>query len=243
MIRRVDLNSGMVVLLVGAIAILHCAGTARGADPKAPDITTTFAEIKKDFSADATAAATKYLGKIVRIDATVTGVSEFNMDNQYIFTLGDGPRIRCTASDAAKKAAKAISATQSATIQGKCIAATADKFALSACEVVKVGDDPSKKITAADLAKAFADKKGGLLDGSPLTVEGTVASVSIDHEQVVLDGCTADGKTVNVNCLVGTSGEGDIKSLKKGDKITLKGTCSGMLGGSDVILQDSVVQN
>jgi hypothetical protein len=236
-----------VVVAVVALALFAQTGRVfadAGATTKPADFTVSSADIKKEFAADADAASKKYTGKIVRVAGTVNSVSEFNMDGQYIFTVDGMPAIRCTASAAGRKDCKAIAIGQDATVQGKCAEATKDKFTLGDCEVITAGKDPSVTVSAADLAKAFATKTGARdYNGEDVTVEGTVSEVKIEHYQVFLDGFkTAEGKTVNVKCMVGASGEGDAKKLKKGSKVVVKGRCTGIMDGEDVVIAYAVIQ-
>lgn len=223
-------------------------GNAARADepPKPPDadITVSVDDIKKDFAADEAAAKAKYDGKIVRVTGTLKTVADYDVDYNYAFTLDGMPAINCVASKSGSKGAKAISIGQEATVQGKCTTATKDSFALSACQVISTGKDPSTKVAAADLAKAYATKGHPAdYEGATVTIDGTVASVDVDSFKVFLVGYTgADGKPVNIKCPLGPSFEDSLKKLTKGSKVVVKGTCNGMMDGDDVVIQFAVLQ-
>jgi tRNA_anti-like len=229
---------------------LVCLGNhnaARADDAtKAPDaeLTVSVGDIKKDFAADEAAGKAKYLGKIVRISGTMKTVADFDVDSKYAFSLDGTPAINCVASVAGAKGAKAICVRQDATVQGKCITATLDKFELADCQVISAGKDPSTKVSAADLAKAFATKNHSAdYEGAVLTIEGTIAKVDVDSYKVFLEGTTtADGKPMNVKCLLGVSGEAAVKKLSKGSKVVIKGTCAGTMDGDNVVIQFAVAQ-
>jgi hypothetical protein len=213
---------------------------------KAPvaDVTVSVDDIKKDFASDEAAAKAKYDGKIIRVTGTLKTVADFDVDGNYAFTLDGMPAVNCVASKSGSKGCKAISIGQEATVQGKCTTATADSFALSDCQMISLGKDPSIKVSAADLAKAFATKtRTDDYEGVAVTVDGTVVSVDVDAYKVFLEGCTGtDGTAVRVRCLVGVSGEDALTKLTKGSKVVVKGTCIGMNDTPDVVIQFAVLQ-
>jgi hypothetical protein len=215
-----------------------------GAKAPAPDITVSVDDIKKDFASDEAAAKAKYDGKIIRVTGTLKTVADFDLDGNYAFTLDGMPAVNCVASKSGSKGCKAISIGQEATVQGKCTTATADSFALSDCQMISLGKDPSIKVSAADLAKAFATKtRTEDYEGVSVTVDGTVASVDADAFKVFLDGFTAaDGTALKVRCLVGVSGQDSLAKLTKGSKVVVKGTCIGMNDTPDVVIQFAVLQ-
>ena len=138
--------------------LTHSARADDAVKAPAADITVSVDDLKKDFAGDEATATKKYLGKIVRVTGTLKSAADFDVDGKYAFTLDGTPAINCTASPSGRSGAKAISVGQEATIQGKCATATRDEFALSDCQVISTGKDPATKVSAADLAKAYATK-------------------------------------------------------------------------------------
>lgn len=70
--------------------------------------------------------------------------------------------------------------------------------------MVSAGEGPSKKVSAADLARGFASRPGDY-QGYPPTVDGTVDSVEPGGDTVIFAGYKdASGKIFNVTCMVGT---------------------------------------
>jgi tRNA_anti-like len=242
----------IAVVILLALALLWLSNLIRGipafADdqPKSPDadVTVSADDIKKDFASDEAAAKAKYLNKIIRVTGTLKTVADFDVDGNYAFTLDGTPAVNCIASKSGSKGCKSISIGQQATVQGKCTTATADSFALSYCQMISLGKDPSIKVSAADLAKAFATKTGtDVYEGVCVTVDGTIASVDADAYKIFLDGFTAaDGTAMKIKCLVGVSGGDALAKLAKGSKVIVKGTCIGMNDSPDVVIQFAVLQ-
>lgn len=232
------------VLWLANLGIGNPALADDGAKAADADVTVSVDDIKKDFASDEAAAKAKYYGKIIRVTGTLKTVADFDLDGNYAFTLDGMPAVNCVASKSGSKGCKAISIGQEATVQGKCTTATADSFALSDCQMISLGKDPSIKVSAADLAKAFATKtETDDYEGVSVTVDGTVASVDVDAYKIFLEGYTgADGTAVKVRCLVGASGADALTKLTKGSKVVVKGTCIGMNDTADVVIQFAVLQ-
>ena len=251
--RRTNLpGTPLLFILLAVASLLPSARLMFNSPAKADDtpkvsdadLTVSTEEIRKDFAADEAAAKTKYLNKVVRLTGTLKTVADFDADGNYAFTFEGAPAVNCVASHSGSKGCKSISVGQDATVQGKCTTATADSFALSACRLISLGKDPSINVSAAELAKPYAAKTDtSIYDEKTVTVVGTVAKVDVDTFKIFLEGATApDGSPVRVRCVLGVAAADAIKTVTPGNKVTVKGTCNGMMDTADVVIQFAVLQ-
>jgi hypothetical protein len=118
------------------------------------------------------------------------------------------------------------------------------------CKILTTGPDPAIPITAANLAKAYADDDAEAkkrFEGKQLLVQGVVKDVilkgtdKLPNPVVILEG--AAGKTGKTLCVWSDSHYArreDFEKLKKGQQVTIKGTCFSV-SGKDLIGEEGVL--
>jgi hypothetical protein len=224
---------------IGLSLVLVCAalaGCGKPVDQKQadadlgsakPDHTATVAEWHAEFKKDSAGAKAKYKGKVVELTGTVSMLAE-NADAGVMFVHlkveGDLLGVRCGFSDTAIW--EKFCEKSEVTIRGKLPEMSFLTGELMPVTLVAVKSNPSKTITATDLAtrfKADLPKLKEEFDDKWVYVEGEFVSMGKSANGVTqfkLKG--ADG--INVECNIPADGEKRAKALKAGQKVKVLGS-------------------
>jgi hypothetical protein len=120
-----------------------------------------------------------------------------------------------------------------------CVCGKTDQFSRRTSQDA---NQPAIKVTAIDLFRAYKDNEVAADErykGKILEVSGAVDNIGkdiMDTPYVTLD--TGDVIST-VQCMFGDEHKAELASLKKGDRVTIKGECQGKLG--NVLLRDSTL--
>jgi len=211
-----------------------------------PELKTTAEDLVKEVMADKKAAADKYSkDKVVEVERAVRhALLTKGIVDTLSFSLCGGKGelgqldVQCYLKDTEKDKVSWLGKGQKVSVIGKVIMASPTTISLNECTVTEKGPNPTMKIAAEQLAAEFAKdekaakEKYGVYLAHPsdvvnsakeVIVEGTVADLlkrkgeffGEDHLAILAG---SDGMTVTCNLDQKTW-----ESLKKGDKVTIKG--------------------
>jgi uncharacterized protein (DUF1330 family) len=249
-----------IPLLLGVLfAVTGCP--KKDADPKdkgtdavrlpspPADFTLGAVDLAKEYEADPKAADLKYKGKWLLVEGKVSDVvlgyaddvtvvlRGFNKDPKKAI-LGHSARCHLNKDDTARAAN--LTKGQKVTVKGECNGGALAFFIdLLKGELVEVGPDPAVVVAAEQLAKDFgadATAAKAKYGGKWLALTGTVVEVKTGEkgaDYVVLEGTEGkDGKPLRVEAAYPAEGKRFFEKLGKGDKVTIKGECSGYRAGA-----------
>jgi len=228
--------------LAAVFAAVGCSAnvsTPPGGTSQKPDFTLTAVDIAKEFETDK-AAANKYKDKLVEIDGVVnfltprpsdTVVTLFGYkadpmkpNERFIMAVFDKPEV---------EKVLALAKGQKLKLRGKVQGDFAGHVSVIECVVVEAGPDPTIKVSAADLTKAYAtDEKDaeGKYKEKEVLVEGVVVEIKKGGfgDTLILEGFDEKSdKPVRVSAAVPGDNKAAFEALKKGDKVKIKGEQSG----------------
>jgi hypothetical protein len=215
--------------------------TASDAPAKDPEIKTTAEAMAKEVIADEKAAAAKYKDKVVEVEGKVFAANRIIGNNRQITLVGAkkkptdvlGVDVACIPAAANLDQAWSLGRGQKVKVVGQVVAVSAGfgGITLDRCSVTEVDKSPTPTVTADALVGEFAKdpeaakKKYTESDFvmKEVIVEGTVADSTSSPDGtfhfVDLEG--KNGQTVRFTVNKETK-----DSLKKGDKVTMKGDVS-----------------
>jgi len=203
---------------------------------KDPKFKLTAEDMAKEVIADQKAALAKYENQVGELEGLV------NRDNQVIaehaiYVAGAkkqptdvlGLNILCTLADEGKDKVWWLGKGQKVKVVGQVTGANSFAIALDRCSVTPLGESPTPKVTAEQIAADFAKdeeaakKKYKIENFMPqeIIVEGTVADLEKKNDFHLAKLAGADG--VTVSCTIDKK---TWEGLKKGDKVTIKGDLS-----------------
>jgi hypothetical protein len=208
--------------------------------PKAPDYTMTAADIAKEFEMDKATAAKKYQDKIVELDGVVNFITDRKLDavvtlfgykadpmkpnERFVMAVFDKPEN--------SKVLELVKG-QKLKFRGKGPGEFAGFVSVNGCTVVEAGPDPTIKVSAADLTKAYAtDEKAAeeKYKEKVVLVDGVVVEIKKGGfgDTLILEGFDEKSdKPVRVSAGIPAEKKEEFAALKKGDKVKIKGEFSG----------------
>jgi hypothetical protein len=206
------------------------------------DFSLTSEQLAKEFETDKGVADAKYKGKMIEVEGPLKDVM-ISPSGDITFRLvgfkaddGKPGHTICGVPPAAEKEKiKNLTEGQKIKFKGECKGESSGMFVdLLKCEILSIGPDPAISITADQLTQDFAkDQKAAEAKYKDkwLLVEGTVlelAEGNYDSLEVALEGIgKKDGKPLRVSATFSPNTKKDAASLKKGDKVKIKGGCGG----------------
>ncbi len=211
-------------------------------------------QLAKDAESDPEAAVKKYGGKTLLVEGTVLPAfsNELFLKGNFDSTTQKGVQIMTRMVPSAQEKAAGLTVGQTIKVKGRCTG-IGQTVILSGCELAEVGPDPAIAVSAADLAKAYAqddaaaDKK---YQGKQVLVEGVVVEVRklvagpSSLPLVVLEG--ADEKAAVPFRVVIQFPTVDVKqpawALKPGLTVKIKGACAGKKDGGVAVWSAKVVK-
>jgi hypothetical protein len=215
-----------------------------------PTSTTSAEKFAAEYAADPKAADARYRGKWVQIEGEV-GFVAFDYltmgtpgSSLYMVVERVGPAslpralgkcVVCTFFTSGLDKVRDLAPYQKITFRGLCQGYTAQPqlergtVNLTDCELLKAGPDTSLVITAAEICKEYSankEKFDATIVSKGLILEGTV--VSFDDQEFLLGGSGEQGgKPIRV-CLYPIASEAKtFMSRKPGDKVKIRGRCTG----------------
>lgn len=196
----------------------------------------TASEFAKEFVKDEKAALAKYSDQWVELRCRF--LDETSVAYDFVDLWVDLPEDRtsrwiyCELPRIQTDAIRRLSITQEFTLIGRVKGineildqVSPDWISLTDCNVVKVGHDPSIKISALELTKAFAENMSAgeaKYDGQPVTVTGTISNIQTAPNHVFELNSYAS-KSVSTVLWLYVESFGSAKH-KVGDTVVVKGT-------------------
>jgi hypothetical protein len=183
-------------------------------------------------------ASDKYNGKVVELEGQVDSANRVITDKGIYLTGAKknptdvvGLNLLCTPGESAKEKIWWLGKGQKVKVVGKVIGISPLAIYLDECTITEQGQSPTPKVTADELTEAFskdeeaAKKKygGDALSPKEIIVEGTVAALDKTKNDFYIARLEGKGG-LTVGC---TLDKKEWESLKKGDKVTIKGDLSG----------------
>ncbi len=217
-------------------------GTAEspGGHPEAaqpPELKTTAEALAKEAIADPTAAEAKYKGKVVEVDGQVAFANKIVGDNRMFSLTGAKKQptdavsrdVMCTPRPDQQDRAWGLGRGQKVKVVGRVTGVNTFGVSLSDCTVAEEGPNPTQTVSAEQLAADYAK--------NPLAAEKKYLAGEKYAKEIIITGTVADLKTKNDFYVVRLAGSGpvavdctvkkeDWESLKKGEKVTIKGDLS-----------------
>jgi hypothetical protein len=208
--------------------------------------------LAKEHQADPKTADALYRGKRLLISGQLEDVEPFPTGLVvHIAGLPSDPAkmfpgrsLRCDFVAAASSKIAGLAKGQRLTFTGKCDGDHGGFVDLLECELLEVGPDPTVRVTAAQLTRDFLTDENtadGRYKDRAVLVEGTVVGLKEDGggQRLLLEGHN-EPSPVAVRVLVACAAQDreQLASLKKGDKVRIRGQCAGLFLG-EVVIQGS----
>jgi hypothetical protein len=214
--------------------------------PGKVDFTLTSEQLARDYETDRAAADEKYKGKWVEVDGPMESVLVLASGDVNIRLAGFqadpnkllGHSVRGVPPAADAETLKGLTRGQKVKLKGKVYRETAGSYIdLAPVAIVSVGPDPAIPVTADRLSEDYAkDEKAAdaRYKDKWLLVEGVVHELKeakSGADGVVLEGAgMKDGKPLRIAAAYPADRKPDFATLKKGDKVKVKGECGGCFG-------------
>ncbi len=208
---------------------------------------TTATDLAKEFLADSKAALDKYNGKVIEVEGKVNSANKI-VDNDKGFSLAGAKKdpkailelnVLCETVPAQKDKVWWLGEGQKIKVVGEVFGANDLAIYLKDCEFTELEKSPTPTVSAKQLAEEFvkdeadAKKKYGREPGvdPEVIVEGVVADLVTTKDGFTVVNLEGAAPVV-VSC---TTRKEDFETLKKGDKVTLKGHLSGFYKGENKV--------
>jgi hypothetical protein len=211
------------------------------------DFTLTSEQLAKEFETDKEAALKKYKDKWVEVEGPMENVMVLPSGDVNIRLVGfqanpdkfDFHSVRGIPPETERERLKGLTKGQKVKLKGKVERDLGGFIDLVPCEIVSVGPDPAIAVTADQLTEAYAkDAKDAdaKYKDKWLLIEGVVSELKAGTsgaDSVILEGAgKKDGKPIRISAAYPADRKNDFTALKKGDKIKVKGECTGELLGT-----------
>jgi hypothetical protein len=224
--------------------------TSRETSPKRPDekpLTVAAASLAQEYHADEAAAKKKYGDKLVEVEGIVSDLRNWVGGGTAVMLKGiDGQSkgkfvflpVACYFGSGQDEKAGSLSKGQTVKVRGSCDLSKSDNIRIVGGDVTAAGPDPAIHIEAEKLAKEFAadkDKADAKYGQKFLVVQGVVRGVEDQGGSDLLVFAGADEKDAKTVRVVGKlGGFADfqlLRRIKKGQRWTIRATCSGLAQG------------
>jgi hypothetical protein len=239
--------AGLSFVLVVAVGCGGSPSTDPSTDKPKPGASTTpdfklaALDLAKEYESDKDAAEKKYKDKIVEVDGVVFNSPTARMDDAVVIIANYkadpkkiiGRMVMASSTKEDRQKVLKLSKDQTVKLRGKVFGDFAGNVSLAECMVVEAGPDPSIKVSAADLTKAYATDEKSATDkynDKMVVVDGTFVEVRKGDivDTVILEGFDEKSdKPVRVSGGIPADQKQEFAALKKGDKVTIKGEQSG----------------
>jgi hypothetical protein len=200
-------------------------------------------ELAKEFETDSVAANARFKNQWVLVEGPVEDADSFASGSVLVRLAGykgeqgkrvPGHAVRCDFVPADTGKLLDLTRGQRLKLRGLCTGDSGSSFVdLHDCEAVEVGPDPSVVVSAVQLTKDY-DEDGDAAEAKyrdkPLRVEGVVLERRRDdgRPRVVLEGFDETAPNpLRVAALYPAERQEEFASLKKGDKVRVKGVGGG----------------
>jgi hypothetical protein len=225
-------------------------------EPKKVDFSLNLEDLFKEFEADREAAAKKYGGKIMEIEGVVEDPHLGHPSNDPYMAFWDSKQqanLFCFVTKSDGPRTYQLTKGQKLKVRGELNTeqykgSSHPSLYLMQSQIVEAGPDPAMPISAADLAKAYAQDEttaGERFKDKQLLIDGVVKDVTKvgadkNMSAIVLEGSTSNGgKSLCVWATANFYREKDFESIRKGQKVKLKGPCK-YVDGKNQIGEDGV---
>jgi hypothetical protein len=212
-----------------------------------PAFTVTAIGITEEFAKNAASAEKKYAGKLIEVEGTVKSVKQNSVQrNASLYLVGYAKageplarEVNCEIKKALVGPVGLLGKGQKVRIKGKFASASGGNVTLTDAEYEELTPSSVPRRTADALAKEFAQDTNEAVKkyvDKEVIVEGTIADLidkAGDHSVKL----AVSGK-IPVSC---TLDEDEFKTLKKGDKVKIKGEVDRLPSGEVVILSAYLV--
>ncbi|HXG09299.1 MAG TPA: hypothetical protein VNK04_05875 [Gemmataceae bacterium] len=216
----------------------------RGSRDRRPVLFVTAEQMARDYAASRQAADVKYRGKYLQVAGVVDRVRTNSLGERSVALVGftenrsDDPvvkEIRCIFLPTHDDRTLDLTRGQEVKIVGRCEGeGTSIDIEIVDCELEEVGPDPSITVTAEQLTRAYAQSKEQAdqkYSGRQLVIEGVLVELRGEGEgrpEVVLAGHDEQSaRPLRVVAAYPSDQRGAFARLSKGQKIKIKGECSG----------------
>jgi tRNA_anti-like len=235
--------------------------SAHGQTPPAPskkaDFVVTAEDLMREFKNDQQAATKKYKDRVVEIAGTLDDPHLGDpSSNPYVtFVTNHQGVLGCFLPAADGPRTNNLTVGQKLKVKGVLRYVGSTTVSVGDCEILEIGPDPALAVTAAELAKAYADDvvtAEKRFKGRQLLVQGVVKEVilkgndKVPNPVVILEGTRGkEGKALCVWSDAHYARGRDFEKLRKGQTIKVKGKCGGIYGrhwiGEEGVLVSRVV--
>ena len=188
-------------------------------------------DLAKEFSQDAETALAKYKDQWVQVTGAITSpAGRFGLASQLglngINDEDGNHNVECRLFGMEFEKIQAASMTQEVTINGKVSGVEQGDVQLVECYLVRLGEDPSIKMSVVELTKSFAEHSeaaAAMYVGKPVTIDGVIHAVDDKDRAVLLSGYKpVSGEAVLARVRIGLVGYNKDDQLSPGDQVVLK---------------------
>jgi len=241
MIRNHSAPTVAIFLTAALLAALGAPGAAPADEPK-PAVTADVKDFAREVYADTRAALKKYEGKKIQLTGLVSSATPYYNPRGFSLDAGLEHRklkglvvsLNVELQPELVEAGWLLARKQKVSVTGELTAAGDDAIVLGKATFKELEANPIPVVKSVDLAEAFAKdqkaagkKYGNAEERKDVFVEGKILEITdgkFSNKIVKLEG---SGK-VTVMCPVRPV---DVKDLKAGDSVRIKGDCRGLFKG------------
>jgi hypothetical protein len=254
----------LLALLAATAGCGEASATGRSARTPAaapasppPELRVSAEALAREYAADTRAADARYKGRWLAVTGYLEDVDLFPAGLACLRIRGlpgDAPpglparMLRCEFAAGCVSQLVRLDRGQQLTFKGRCQGDHGGLVDFVDCQVLDLGADPARRVTAAELTRAFVEEESAARQrykDQVLLVEGTViGQKEIRGMPWLLLGGHNEQSPVPVRVAVGYPDEckDDFARLKNGDRIQVRGECGGLFLGEVLLVSSKRVK-